>query len=162
MKLAIKEAEIMKRKRYSVEQIMAALKQYEAGTTVAEICRKLFIPVGTFYSWKKDYGGLEPDQLRGLRLHVQLRREGHEFNKKRIHRLYCPEGRQWWPKRPRRNVSGSKRHTEQKPATAINESWAMDFVADQFYEGRKIRILTVIDTFSRECLATPNGPRLRS
>ena len=54
----------MKRKRYSVEQIMAAVKQHEAGMTVADICRKLGIAEGTFYRWKKDYGGLEPDQLR--------------------------------------------------------------------------------------------------
>jgi putative transposase len=59
MKLAIKEAEIMKRKRYSVAQNMAAVKQHEAGATVAEICRKLGIAEGTFYRWKKDNGGLE-------------------------------------------------------------------------------------------------------
>lgn len=99
------------------------------------------------------------------RIHVQLRREGYKFNKKRVHRLYCLyclEGLQLRPKRPRRNVSGSRRYSEQKPATAINESWAMDFVADQLHDGRKIRILTIIDTFSRECLATTTGPRLRS
>ena len=54
----------MKRKRYSVEQIIVAVKQHEAGATVADICRKLGIAEGTFYRWKKDYGGLEPDQLR--------------------------------------------------------------------------------------------------
>lgn len=53
MKLAEKEAEIMKRKRYSVEQIMAAVKQHEAGATVAEIGRKLGIAEGTFYRWKR-------------------------------------------------------------------------------------------------------------
>ena len=57
----------MKKKRYSVEQIITAVKQHEAGATVAEICRKLGIAEGTFYRWKKDYGGLEPDQLRELR-----------------------------------------------------------------------------------------------
>ena len=62
----------MKKKRYSVEQIITAVKQHEAGATVADICRKLGIAEGTFYRWKKDYGGLEPDQLRELR---QLREE---------------------------------------------------------------------------------------
>jgi len=57
----------MKRKRYSVEQIVAAVKQHELGTLVAEIVRKLGIAEATFYRWKKQYGGLEPDQARELK-----------------------------------------------------------------------------------------------
>lgn len=57
----------MKLERYSVERIITAVKQHEAGDTVADICRKLGIAEGTFDHWKKDYGGLEPDQLRELR-----------------------------------------------------------------------------------------------
>lgn len=96
------------------------------------------------------------------RIHVQLRREGHHFNKKRIHRLYCLEGLQLRPRRPRRNVSASHRKHEQIPAKARNECWAMDFVADQLHNGQKLRILTVIDVFTRECLAATVGPGLRS
>ena len=96
------------------------------------------------------------------RIHVQLRREGLLFNKKRIHRLYCLEGLQLRPKRPRRNVSASHRKFEQIPSKCINDCWAMDFVADQLHDGRKMRILTVIDTFTRECLATTVGPKLKS
>ena len=62
----------MKRKRYSVEQIIVAVKQHEAEATVADICLKLGIAKGTFYPWKKEYGRLVPDQLRELR---QLREE---------------------------------------------------------------------------------------
>lgn len=68
----------MKKKRYSVEQIITAVKQQEAGATVADICRKLGIAEGTFYRWKKDYGGLEPDQLRELR---QLREENERLKR---------------------------------------------------------------------------------
>jgi len=96
------------------------------------------------------------------RIHVQLKREGYVFNKKRIHRLYCMEGLQLRPKRPRRSVSASHRKFEQTPSKGINDCWAMDFVADQLHDGRKIRVLTVIDTFTRECLATTVGARLRS
>lgn len=96
------------------------------------------------------------------RIHVQLGREGYHFNKKRVHRLYCLEGLQLRPKRPRRNVSASHRRYEQAPAKTANESWAMDFVADQLHDGRRLRILTIIDTFTRECLATTVGSRLRS
>ena len=68
----------MKRKRYSVEQIITAVKQHESGATVADICRKLSIAEGTFYRWKKDYGGLKPDQLRELR---QLREENERLKR---------------------------------------------------------------------------------
>ena len=68
----------MKKKRYSVEQIITAVKQHEAGATVAEIYRKLGIAEGTFYRWKKDYGGLEPGQLRELR---QLREENERLKR---------------------------------------------------------------------------------
>jgi len=57
----------MARKRYSPEQIIAALKQHELGAKVPEICRKLGIAEGTFYRWKKDYSGLEPSQFRELK-----------------------------------------------------------------------------------------------
>jgi putative transposase len=49
----------MKRKRYSVEQIVAAVKQHELGMSAADISRKLGIEEQTFYQWKKQYGGLE-------------------------------------------------------------------------------------------------------
>lgn len=96
------------------------------------------------------------------RVHIQLSREGYRFNKKRIHRLYCLEGLQLKPKRPRRSVSAAHRQYQQSPAKGLNECWAMDFVADQLHDGRKIKVLTVIDIFTRECLATTIGAKLRS
>jgi len=48
----------MPRKGHSEEQIIAALKQYESGDKVAEICRKLGVSEATFYTWKKQYTGL--------------------------------------------------------------------------------------------------------
>ena len=54
------------------------MKQHETGATVADICRKLGIAEGTFYRWKKEYGGLEPDQLRELR---QLHEENERFKR---------------------------------------------------------------------------------
>ena len=57
----------MKRKRFSVEQIVAALKQAEAGLPVAELIRRIGISEQTFYRWKKQYGELEVDQARQLK-----------------------------------------------------------------------------------------------
>ena len=68
----------MKRKRYSVEQIIAAVKQNELGTPVPDIARKLGVAEQTIYRWKKQYGGLEPGQAREL---AQLREENAKLKK---------------------------------------------------------------------------------
>jgi len=57
----------VKRKRFSVEQIVAVLKQAEVGVPVTELIRKVGIWEQTFYRWKKQYTGLEVDQLRQLK-----------------------------------------------------------------------------------------------
>lgn len=57
----------MKRKRFSVEQIVAILKQAEVGVPVVEVCRQAGITEQTFYRWKKQYVGLEIDQVRQLK-----------------------------------------------------------------------------------------------
>ena len=57
----------MKRKRFSVEQIVAVLKQAEMGATVADLIRHVGIAEQTFYRWKQQYGGLESDQVRQFR-----------------------------------------------------------------------------------------------
>jgi putative transposase len=49
----------MKGTRYSQAQIIAALKEHEAGAKVADVCRKLGIVENTFYRWKSQYGGME-------------------------------------------------------------------------------------------------------
>ena len=62
----------MKRKRFSVEQIVGVLKQAEVGVPVAELIRRVGISEQTFYRWKKQYVGLEVDQVRQL---TQLQEE---------------------------------------------------------------------------------------
>lgn len=54
----------MKRKRFSVEQIVAVLKQAELGMPVADVIRQIGISEQTFYRWKKQYAGLQSDQVR--------------------------------------------------------------------------------------------------
>jgi putative transposase len=58
----------VKRKRFSVEQIVAVLKQAELGMAVADIVRQTGIYEQTLYRWKKVYGGLQSDQVRELKL----------------------------------------------------------------------------------------------
>jgi putative transposase len=57
----------MKKSRYSEEQIIAVLKEHQAGIPVAELCRKHGISDATFYTWRKKYGGMELSDARRLR-----------------------------------------------------------------------------------------------
>jgi len=57
----------VKRKRFSVEQIVALVKQSEMGVPVAELIRQVGISEQTFYRWKKRYTGLEVEQVRQLK-----------------------------------------------------------------------------------------------
>ena len=61
----------MKRKRYSTEQIVAALKQVELGLPVADLVRQLGVSEQTFYRWKRAYDGLESEQVRELKQVVE-------------------------------------------------------------------------------------------
>jgi putative transposase len=85
------------------------------------------------------------------RLHVLLRREGWEVNHKRVYRLYKLEGLMMRPKKPRRHVTACRR-MERMTATAPNEGWSMDFMSDELYNGQRIRLLTLVDNFTRESL----------
>jgi putative transposase len=57
----------MKRQRHSEEQIIAILKEHEAGMKTADLCRKHGISEATFYNWKAKYGGLEVPEARRLK-----------------------------------------------------------------------------------------------
>lgn len=57
----------MKRSRFSEEQIIAILKEQEAGMVTADVCRRHGISSATFYKWKSKYGGLEVSEARRLR-----------------------------------------------------------------------------------------------
>ncbi len=68
----------MKQKRFSVEQIVGVLKQAEVGVPVGELVRKVGISEQTFYRWKKQYVGLEIDQVRQLK---QLQEENQRLKR---------------------------------------------------------------------------------
>jgi len=85
------------------------------------------------------------------RLHILLKREGWEVNWKKLYRLYKEEGLTV------RKRGGRKRAIGTRAPMAIpqgpTQRWSLDFVSDTLSEGRRFRILNVIDDFSRECLA---------
>ncbi len=86
------------------------------------------------------------------RLGWLLEREGHAMNRKKLYRLYREEKLMVRRRRGRKRALGTR-----APMTlpgAINQRGSLDFVADALSDGRRFRILCVVDDFSRECLAT--------
>ncbi len=94
------------------------------------------------------------------RIHVLLRREGWLVNHKRIQRLYREEGLNLRAKRPRRHVTAARR-LERLPVQRPFQVWAMDFVSDALFNGKRFRALTVVDAYTRECLAIHVGQGIR-
>lgn len=85
------------------------------------------------------------------RLHVLLRREGVRLNHKRIERLYREEGLAV-RRRTRKRVARNGRGRAAFPGRP-NQQWGIDFVSDTLAWGRRIRLFTVVDVFTREVLA---------
>jgi len=81
------------------------------------------------------------------RLHVLLKREGWQINHKRVYRLYKLEGLSLRLKTKKKRVSAPR--VPSPAPTAPNDCWSMDFVADRLLDGRAIRMLTLVDNFSR-------------
>ena len=85
------------------------------------------------------------------RIHVMLQRQGIDMNLKKLRRLYREEKLQVRRRGGRKRALGTRRPMV-VPERA-NERWSLDFVSDAFTDGRRFRILAVVDDFSRECLA---------
>ena len=131
----------------------------EWGVSVRRACRVLMMDTSS-YHYRSRRPGQAPlaERIKEIcatrvrygyrRVHVLLRREGWVVSHKRIHRIYNELGLQLRNKAPKRRVKAKLRE-DRREATAVNETWAMDFVHDQLATGRKLRVLTIVDTFSR-------------
>jgi putative transposase len=84
------------------------------------------------------------------RLTVLLRREGWKVNAKRVYRLYDEENLK--VRSVERKKIARRQRIPQSQARGPNQCWSADFVSDKLADGRSIRILTVIDQFTRECV----------
>jgi len=91
-------------------------------------------------------------------LYQLIRREGFRINHKRIERLYREEGLSL--RRRRRRTRLSHLRVNGPRARAENQVWAVDFIHDALWDGRRFRALTVLDEWSRECLAVEAGTAL--
>ncbi|WP_404814865.1 IS3 family transposase [Vibrio fluvialis] len=243
------------KKRFNEQQIIAILKEAEAGIPARELCRKHGISDATFYTWRKKYAGLDVSEARRLkaledenarlkkllaetlldaealkialspkvltvedkrkavkviqkstqlserracllvgiqraslryqpqanreddklqarikelalerrrfgyrRIHRLLRREGFDVNHKRVYRLYCELGLTV-SKRRRRKSQCVEREPLLLPSVP-NHTWSMDFVMDALSNGRRIKCLTIVDDYTKECLDIPVATRI--
>lgn len=85
------------------------------------------------------------------RIHLMLERQGVVMNQKKLRRLYREEKLQVRKRGGRKRALGTRRPMLLPGRT--NERWSLDFVADAFTNGRRFRVLAVVDDYSRECLA---------
>lgn len=131
----------------------------EWAVSVRRACRVLMLDPTSYRdrSQRTDQAALRP-RIREIcetrirhgyrRVYVLLRREGWIVNHKKVRRLYNEMGLQLRNKTPKRRVK-AKLRDDRKPAERVHDIWAMDFVHDQLAMGSKLRILTIVDTFSR-------------
>jgi putative transposase len=92
------------------------------------------------------------------RLHILLRREGWRVNHKRVYRLYREEGLGIRVKRRKKLASAPR--VLPPPATRPLERWSLDFLSDSLVDGRRFRVLTIVDTVSRVSPAIEIGVSL--
>lgn len=94
------------------------------------------------------------------RIRIFLGREGFTMGWQRAHRLWRQAGLQLPKRRPRRRLAASR--PRPLPAAGPNHVWAYDFVFDACADGQQIKCLTVVDEFTRECLAIDVAGSIRS
>ena len=94
------------------------------------------------------------------RMRIFLRRAGHELSWERTHRLWRKAGLQLPRRRPRRRIATGR--PRPLPAASANFVWAYDFVFDACANGQQIKCLTIVDEFTRECLAIDVAGSIRS
>ena len=149
----------------------AVVRYFRVGFRVSErrACRVAAVPRSScrYRSVARDQAALRI-RLRDLaaarvrygyrRLHVLLRREGWRVNHKRVYRLYREEGLGIRAKRRRKRVSGPR--VLPPPAQRPQERWSLDFLADSLADGRRFRVLTIVDNVSRVSPAIEVGTSL--
>src|SRR5215831_13888787 len=135
---------VMARKRYKPEEIVAKLRQVDVlvsqGQGMTEAIRQIGVSEVTYYRWRQEFGGLKIEQ-------VKRRREGLKVPNKQPKR-----GRLWL-------ADGSCIRLRPQHR---NHVWSYDFVEDRTHDGRRYRMLNVIDEFTHECLAIRVARKLKA
>jgi putative transposase len=152
--------------------MQALVEQYKTSQRKACQLVSLHRSVGRYISKPKENGLLkekiiahadERKRFGYRRIHILLKKEGFEVNHKRVYRLYKETGLKVLKRGGRKRSLGSR--APLKSGEKPNARWSLDFVSDGLANGRKIRVLTIVDDFTRECLkmvvdTSLNGMRL--
>ena len=93
------------------------------------------------------------------RIHVLLLREGWKINHKAVYRIYRQEGLNLRYRSKRKRISQAR--LPKVDVTGINQCWAMDFMSDALFNGRRFRAFTMMDVYSRECLNIYAGSSIK-
>ena len=88
------------------------------------------------------------------RITILLREDGWRVNFKRVYRLWCQEGLKVAQKQHKRSRLGTSSNScDRKRAEYYNHVWSYDLLSERLENGRRVRLLTVMDEYTRECLA---------
>ncbi len=110
-------------------------------------------PDGELRAWLREFSAKRP-RWDYRRAHVETAKAGHVCNIKRIHRLWREEGLSVPPKRrKRRRLGETSIPAERRTALLPDHVWALDFQFDKTVNGRAIKLLNIIDEYTRESLA---------
>jgi len=153
-------------------EVLAVLVQ-EHRISVRRACQAVRLSRAAYYRPPRSRLGRDADVVAALndvvarhrrwgfwKCFYRLRRAGHGWNHKRVHRVYCAL-RLNLPRRTKRRVPVRLRQPLFAPER-LNETWALDFMVDALYDGRPFRSLTVIDEGNREALAIEIGTSIPS
>ena len=153
---------VIRKKRLELAALKAAIGQMKQDNAFSErrACRLMMMAVTTYryrsqcrdeplrtklVEWAR-----EKPRFGYRRLHVLLRRSAERLNHKRLHRIYREAGLMIRRKKRKHCVRAG---TPLVVRTAANQEWALDFAHDAVACGRAIRVLSVVDAYTRECLA---------
>ena len=142
------------RKRQLVDKVCS-----EWDVSIRRACRVLVVDTSTYHYKSRRRGQADLEQrIKEIaetrmrygyrRVHVVLQRDGWMTNIKRTYRFHTALGLQLRNRTPKRRVK-AKRREDRCPAVQPNQTWAMDFVHDHLAMGKKLRVLTVVDIFSK-------------
>ena len=148
----------------TAEKRATAEELVETGLSITHACSLIGLGRASYYRQPKDWREADSAVIEAInevlakvpragfwKCFTRMRRKGHRFNHKRVYRVYCRIGLNL-PRRVKRKLPQRVPKPLEVKA-AVNSQWALDFMHDTLYCGKRFRTLNVIDEGTRECLA---------
>ena len=142
----------------------AVIDLVERGLTIAHACQAVALGRASFYRAPRNWRIADAAVIDALneqlkkspragfwKCYQRIRRAGHMFNHKRVYRVYCQMGLNL--RRRAKRVLPKRIAQPLEVSLFPNRQWALDFMHDTLYCGKRFRTLNIIDEGTRECLA---------